>query len=481
MTPTAAAAMIRARAGSDARTACSDPDLLAAADALVAACLADDPATRRAGLGALFAEVIEPLNDGFASALRRVSTRVMARAIWRCAEQDPDLAAGLAAHAVHSEEQLLARHARLRRGDTAIGGAPQRIGLLSRVTLGADILLTTVVIQRLHRRWPQAQIVLFGAAKLAALFGGQRAVHVYPLDYARRGDLRQRLHAWRELQSAVDEQGIDLLVNPDSRLDQLGLLPLVAQEQTALWEHGLAPGSAVESLAAACDAWCARRFPAAGPPCLPRLWPDAASKRWREVLAAAFGPAPLVAVKLDHGGNPAKALPRAAEIRLLAALRARGWRILLDRGFGAEELANSDALLAAAQLTPIDVVEDPAQASGRDWHGLAPGELAAAPVLRLHGSIGFWAAAVAGCRLAFAYDSVGHHLAAALAVPVVVAFTGYAHPDFPVAWQPRGPAPVELVRIPTAEREDPGAWQALFAAIPHARDAPPPPPRGVST
>ncbi|MFW5752577.1 MAG: glycosyltransferase family 9 protein [Planctomycetota bacterium] len=473
MRATAAAAAIRERAAAaiaadEHQRACVDAHLLAAADALAAACLDSGPAERRAGLVALFAGVIEPLNDGFARIGRRVSTRVMARVIWRCAEQDPDLAAGLAAHNLHNEAQLLARHARLRSADAPITIEPQRIAVLSRVTLGADILLTSVVIQWLHQRWPQAQIVLFGAAKLAALFAGLPALRVHPLSYERRGDLRERLHAWRSLQHAIADEDIDLLVNPDSRLDQLGLLPLIAEERTALWEHGLEAGAAVISLAAACDAWCERRFAAPGASCLPRLWPDATTERWRTALCAALGPAPLVAVKLDHGGNPAKALPRAAEVRLLAELRKRGWRIVLDRGFGAEELANSDALLAAAGLVALDVVEDPGQAGGRAWNALEPGELATAPVVRLHGSIGFWAAAVAGCRLALAYDSVGHHLAAALGVPVVVAFTGYAQPEFPVAWQPRGPASVELVCIASSEREQPRAWQALFAAIPHA-------------
>ena len=88
-----------------------------------------------------------------------------------------------------------------------------------------------------------------------------------------------------------------------------------------------------------------------------------------------------------------------------------------------------------------------------------------APVVRFHGSIAGWAAALTACRRAFSYDSVGHHLAAALGVPVVVAFTGHSDPAFPVAWQPRGSGPVTLVVIPTAEKHREAHTAEVIAAI----------------
>ncbi len=234
-----------------------------------------------------------------------------------------------------------------------------------------------------------------------------------------------------------------------------------------LWENLLARGRPV-SLAAALDGALARRLGlAAEPPALPRLGLDAAASGVRERLAQALGPGPWAAVKLDHGGNPAKALPRAAEIALLHALRARGWRILIDRGFGAEETAASDALLREAGLACTDL-DDSGAGLGTPPAALAPASLASAEVVRFHGSIAGWAASVACARLAFSYDSVGHHLAAALGVPVVVAFTGYAHDAFPVAWQPRGRAPVALVPIPTALRADPAQWSRVIDRIPAA-------------
>nr|MBA3938870.1 hypothetical protein [Planctomycetota bacterium] len=111
-------------------------------------------------------------------------------------------------------------------------------------------------------------------------------------------------------------------------------------------------------------------------------------------------------------------------------------------------------------------IDDSGQGLGLAVAALPVGALAHAALIRFHGSIAGWAAALAGCGLALSYDSVGHHLAGALGIPVLVAFTGFSDPAFPVAWQPRGRAGVVVVRIPTAEKAGPEAWQELLAAFP---------------
>lgn len=440
--------------------------VLTAADAIADAADSDDEALRGAGLGALFGGLVEPLNDGFTPAGRAVYARVFGRIVWRVAARQPALAAALARFGITDEAGLLARHAAVRRGDGAATAAAKRIVVLSRVTIGADVLLTSVALQRLRQRYADSELVVLGDGKLQGLFGGLPKVRVRALSYARRGPLRERLASWLGLLDALAEEGPDLVLAPDSRLDQLGLLPVTADPaRYLLWENLQPEGAPVASLAAVLDGWLARRLalPAA-PACLPRVALDAPVLALRKRLAAAFGDRPLVAVKLDHGGNPAKALPRAGEIALLQRLRALGWRVLLDRGFGAEELANSDALLAALGWTAVDL-DDSGKGLGLAVDGLVPGQLADAEVLRFHGSIAGWASALSCCLLALSYDSVGHHLAAALGVPVVVAFTGFADPGFPVAWQPRGAGSVTVVPIATAAKHEPAEWERVAAAF----------------
>ncbi len=437
-------------------------ELLAHADALADAADSDDEAVRGEGLGALFGGLVEPLNDGFTPAGRWLYHRLFGRITWRICARVPALAQRLAGFGIADEASLLAHHARVRAGTYPLPGGVNKVVVPSRVTIGADVLLTTVLLQRLRQRFPQAELVVLGDAKLAGLIGGMERVHVRPLAYARRGPLRDRLASWLLLADAVADEAPGLVVAPDSRLDQLGLLPVIAAERYRLWENVCPEGSAPHSLADQLDDWCGRLL--GGAPCLPRLAFDAERAALAARFRAAFGTAPICAVKLDHGGNPAKALPRDGEMYLLRGLRAKGWRVLLDRGFGEAELRNSDELVDALGWRVTDL-DDSGTGLGRGVAALARDELAAAEILRFHGSIGGWAAALSACGHAVSYDSVGHHLAAALAVPVSIAFTGWSDPGFPIAWQPRGSGAVHLVAIPTAEKHEQRWWDAILATV----------------
>jgi ADP-heptose:LPS heptosyltransferase len=462
------AARPQAQVAADCASLDLDHAINRAADALGDAADSDDSELRAAGLNALFAGVVEPLNDGFTPGGRALYAHLMARIAWRVASRVPALSAALAELGVHRLDDLVARYRQARRGDAALPGGPvARILVLSRVTIGADILLSSVALERLHQRFPQAELVLLGDAKLDGLFAGLPQVRVRAISYARRGPLRERLASWLEVLAAIRAEAPQLVVAPDSRLDQLGVLPVCAeQERYLLWEN-LQPAGSPLSLCTLLDRFLCRRLGLPEqPPALPRLGFSGATAALRQRLQAALGGRPLAAVKLDHGGNAAKALPRAGELAVLGRLRELGWRVLLDRGFGPAELANSDALLQALDWQAVDI--DEGGAIGLAAGKLVPGALAQAAVVRFHGSISGWAAGCSCAQLAVSYDSVGHHLAAALGVPVVAAFTGFSDPAFPVAWQPRGRSAITVITIATADKERPGSWQQLLATLPPA-------------
>ena len=48
----------------------------------------------------------------------------------------------------------------------------KKILLLSRVTIGADVAITSIIIQRLANLFPDAEIVLIGGSKLDEIYGG---------------------------------------------------------------------------------------------------------------------------------------------------------------------------------------------------------------------------------------------------------------------------------------------------------------------
>lgn len=456
---------VRAILGADGD---DDPGALAAAELLAEEACRKDEARRGRALRTLFCEVVEPLNDSFRSTDRDRYARYFGRVVWRVVADDDELAPALAAHGIRSEADLLARHRRVRTDRCRGAAKPRTLAVLSRVTLGADVLLTAPLCAHLRRAWPDARIVLIGDPKLEGLIGGTPGLEILPLRYARRGDLRERLRAWLDLREAVAGLEPDLVVAPDSRFDQLGMLPLLDEDRYLLWENCQVEGEEPRGLLDLLEDWCRRRLPLPekAPVELPRCAFDAATAALRDGLRDAFGDRPLAAIKLDHGGNPAKALPRDAEVAVLRGLRERGWRILLDRGFGDAELAASDELLAACGYPARDLAED--GILGEMVADLAPGSCAEDEVLRFHGSIAGWAAACSGCGLAFSYDSVGHHLAAACGVPLVSAFTGHRDPVFPIAWHPRGEGPVTQVVIPTDEKNDPRHLERLLAALPEA-------------
>jgi ADP-heptose:LPS heptosyltransferase len=457
-------AWLAGRSAAEIDAALADPahPTYAHADALGDAADGGDPS----GIGALFGGLVEPLNDGFTPAGRAGYARWFAHICWRVGTRDERIAAQVTRFGISDEAALHARYQAARRQPASPPRMANKVVVLSRVTIGADLLLTTVALQRLRRAYPEAELVVLGDGKLQALIGGLPGVRVRAVAYGRRGTLRERLASWLAVVEAVAAEAPDLVFAPDSRLDQLGILPVVADPaRYLLWENVLPDGQAL-SLARALDAFLAERFAQpAQPPIEPRTQLDVPTLAVQAQLAAALGSAPLAAVKLDHGGNPAKALPRAAEVAVLRRLRDLGWRVLLDRGFGAAELANSDALLADAGWTAVDL-DDSGQGLGQPVAALTPGALATAPVVRFHGSIGGWAAACAVCRVAVSYDSVGHHLAAGLGVPVITAFTGHTDARFAVAWKPHGPGAVTLIEIPTAAKDDPAQWARLLAALP---------------
>ena len=440
----------------------SESPILLAINAVADAADSPDAQLCSAGIEAVFATLVEAWNDRFDEHGRACYGAVFGRIVWRVLQHNPQAQRTLQRFGITSADDLLARWQRVRRNHQPLAAeGPHRIVILSRVTLGADILLTSVVLQRLRMAYPQAKLIVIGDKKLQGLLGGMQGVHIETVRYARRGRLGERLQAWLEILSHVDALAPDVVISPDSRMDQLGLLPVIEDNRYYLWEN-LQHGDHARSLSDMLDEWLMRLLPRAGGSAVrPGIFFTPPLRKQKQTLRDALGARPLAAVKLDHGGNPAKALPPAAVERIVRTLQERGWRIMLDRGFGEEELAESDRLIQRIGMSVVDIDDSGNADLGQAVDQLAIGALSTASVVRFHGSIAGWATAVSCCQLAFSYDSVGHHLAAALDVPLVVAFTGHDHDDFPVSWAPRGNGPIDIVVIPTAEKDDPRHWQAV--------------------
>ncbi len=292
---------------------------------------------------------------------------------------------------------------------------PRRVFVLSRVTLGADIAVTSVLLDAARRRFPDAAILFAGPRKNFELFAADPRLAHAPVDYP-RGALGARLAAARDL-AALVEPG-DLVIDPDSRLTQLGLLPIGGERQYHLFESRGFGADSADALPTLAARWAAITFGV----------PDA-----RPYLALRSETVPLparyIAVSLGVGENPAKRLPGSFEADLLATLGSR-LPLVIDRGAGGEERARVESAAAAAGIAPT-------------WWD---------------GSFAGFASIVSRAGLYAGYDSAGQHAAAAAGVPLISVFAGFPAPRMFDRWRPVSPGA-------TVIRCDPPDPAAALAAV----------------
>jgi hypothetical protein len=343
--------------------------------------------------------------------------------------------------------------------------------VLSRVTLGADVAVTSVLLAAAKQRFPHAEIVFVGPRKNYELFAGDPRLRHADMAY-RRGGLRERLAVWDPLKALLAAPD-SVVIDPDSRLTQLGLLPVCPEDAYHLFEsrgYGRETDRSLPDLAAA---WAAETFGVSGAkpyvalsrishtppadvaralvPAVSRLIStrvragdemshasvgmsaDAAgtsaratssdSNTCEEVGLERSVAGGHTAVSLGVGDNPAKRIPDPFEERLLALLASRSAALVIDKGAGGEEAARVDR---AVQRSGVQAAF---------WEGSFAG----------------FAALIAASRLYVGYDSAGQHVAAACGVPLVAIFAGFAAPRMFHRWRPTG----ERTTVIRVDRPDP--------------------------
>jgi ADP-heptose:LPS heptosyltransferase len=331
---------------------------------------------------ALFGTLVEGLADRFEPALCDAYARLFSQAV-ECTVE------------LHDAASLVARYERVRRV-RPMAGKPGRIFVLSRVTLGADVAVTSVMLAAARRRFPHAEIVFVGPRKNYELFAADSHIHHADVEY-RRGNLRERLAVWEDLKSVLTAPD-SAVIDPDSRLTQLGLLPICSEDRYHLFESRGYGGESDCSLPELASAWAEETLGVAG--AMPYV-----------ALGHLPARAPYVAVSLGVGENSAKRLPDPFEEELLRLLVERGLPLCIDKGAGGEE-------------------------AGRVMRAV---ERSGARATFWDGSFAGFAAIVAGARLYVGYDSAGQHVAAAAGVPLISIFAGFPVPRMFDRWRPTGP------------------------------------------
>jgi ADP-heptose:LPS heptosyltransferase len=421
----------------------------------------DDPILAPIGVHGLFPLLVEPLGDAFTPAACATYDQLFVQVIQHCRKQPGGAAIDrqLRHFGLVTGADLLRRTAHIRRPwhfDRQRAHQIKKVFVLSRVTLGADIAITSVVLAALKEVFPTAELRLVANAKTLQLFAGDLRIQLCAIEYPRGGGLFERLTGWQGAVEVLRQQtlGLDpteyMIIDPDSRLSQLGLLPLVTDEHPYLFfESRSYCAAGLQKLSALTAHWLQQVFGIAEsvyPYCAPSQPDVVAAQRIISALKKHTTGA-IVSVSLGIGTNPAKRLPDPFEFRLLARLLSEGAIVILDKGADAEEVARVDALVAMLGGESFRVL---ALDERRDVVS-SPAEVGGAALLTWQGGIGRFAALIAESTAYIGYDSAGQHIAAALGVPTIDIFTGFTSARMPERWSPHGLGPVYVLVLGAAE------------------------------
>lgn len=339
-----------------------------------------------------FRSVVERLCDLFDPDATRVYSEMFAQVV---AQALPH----------YSADALRERYDRIRRA-TVYRGNPTRVCVLSRVTLGADVVVSSMMLAAAKQRFPEAEICFVGPPKNAALFETDSRVHPIHIAYGRSAALLDRLHASEALKSVLSEPE-SLVIDPDSRLTQLGILPVADDSHYLFFESRAYGGTSSQSLMELTGQWLQETLGVDG--VRPYLAPHS------DASAAAD-----ITISLGVGENAEKLGGDDLEHQAVKMLVSLGGRVLIDAGAGGEETRRVENLVRA---------------------------LGAPENVQIHyGSFASFAARILDSRLYFGYDSAGQHVAAAGGVPLVTVFAGYATERTFERWHPGGSGPIWVIK-----------------------------------
>jgi ADP-heptose:LPS heptosyltransferase len=415
-----------------------------ALDALLERALGRDPIEASDASRTFFSVVVERLADLFEPALCDVYCRLFTHVIARAMPQ-------------FNASDLAHRYRRIAQVRRYGGGDVDRVYVLSRITLGADIAVTSVMLDGMKRRFPEAEICFVGPSKNAELFLDDARILPISVQYGRSALLLDRLIAARELEDILTDPA-SLVVDPDSRLTQLGLIPVCDDARYFFFESRAYGGVSLDPLPRLANQWLLETFGVEGQPFLApeRLeaedsefdeeeHDEADDPRRAEPRASqlpATGATAAITVNLGVGENQEKRLGDEFEQRVLSRLAAFDRPILIDRGAGPEEGARIDRHVARliAQTGKPHLIQT---------HD---------------GPFASFARHIIESRLYFGFDSAGQHAAAAAGVPLVSVFAGYVSDRMFARWRPTGLGHIGVVKV--ASVDDPAAvWERTEAAI----------------
>jgi hypothetical protein len=401
----------------------------------------------------IFEVIVEQLCDDFEERQQEAYDRVMAQVVdfcrkLKCYEQ---LDTQLDRFGVFGWEDLYCRAKAVQErnlhwdGDRMVG----RIYILSRVTIGADVAITSVLVQRLARIFPDAEKILVGNEKLRQIFESNESVAVRVLEYGRRGGIGERLGSWQAVVEMLEKENAGasdgyILIDPDSRISQLGVLPLANMSNYLFFNSRKVDGGQDGSMAELVNQWVDHTF-GRGDFCFPQVWPGADANAGAVGLMDKIrraGRKRVTTVNFGVGGNTRKRLGGEFERALLGGLLSEPETfVVLDSGFGGKER------LACSEI--IREIQEDGYAATMVGFGQWGDIETRTRLCAVDCTIGQMSALISQSDDYIGYDSACQHIAAALEVPAVTVFAGTNNPRFIRRWSACGRGSTSIVHVNT--------------------------------
>lgn len=441
-------------------------------DRLCGWALSADAQVATAATAAIFGGIIEPLCDDFSSEGVTAGNLVLTRILqWvRATTQGRELDRRLNDFGFAGVEAILDRYLRMIQPTQLAPArldAVRKVIVLSRVTAGADIAITSVIVHRLRQRLPLAELVLIGPSHLPELFGSVADCRWRNFVYKNDGGLVEKMSSWPQLLEITAEEcaGLGgheiLLFDPDTRLSQLGLLPLVTESSTCYFPSRLTQKLELSgsNLSALTNEWLNHLF--------------SEQERWRPSIVfpsggegchslveslRGLGCRQVVAINFGVGSDPRKSVHGQFESELvLTLLRTPGTVVILDTGRGElkEQWVNDHlGRVLQAGLPAIRLAED-------ELKGYCP--VFGHGLIVFTGVLGSLGKMIDAADCFIGYDSCGQHLAAATRTPAVIVFAGAPSERFIQRWSPEGPGSM-TIRV-NGRASTPGATEQLIQTV----------------
>ena len=409
---------------------------------------------------ALFGIIVESLCDDFEELQTKTYNRVMAQVISYCRnlEIGKELDSCLKKFGINSHQELLQYVEKVRNNNNKLdNSAPiKKIILLSRVTIGADIAITSVIIQRVNKEFPNAQIIIIGPDKLKEIYSANTKITIKPVPYKRRGGLMERLKSWHlvleYIQEEISSSSLDnvVVLDPDSRLSQLGVLPLIS-----LSNYYFFPSRSVNyfnstmSMPEITNMWLDSIFKTKSFH-YPNVW-HLNKNREKALLfykqLRQYNKYKIIMINFGVGGNPRKTLGQEFETKLLLTLlKEPNTIIILDKGFGEQEEKYADELLEKVELykfsredidfSRINLYNQEINFSNRN-------------IIGIQSTIGEMSALISQSDEYIGYDSAGQHIAVATKIPCLTIFAGSNNTHFTRRWSAYGKNYSNIIHVDT--------------------------------